>query len=203
MQNDDNYVPDPSLKMLFTKISKPELIVLLNALFGMNIPLDAEVDFKNTEHFQIIGTESKNSVRGDIVAEIKTDDPNVKKSGSSTKIVVEFQSTKNNLMGFRIFIYSINVADIVETEIEEKGEKKKVQVIEFPKAMTIYTTPEMPKEGLDEVYMKLNSFRVGETEYSGENGELLVARFPYMNLWKYSIEELNETGLDILQATYL
>ncbi len=192
----DNFKPDSSIKKFLKEISSSALIKIINGIFGTNYPLTSQVFFENTEHFTILGTEDKSSVRGDLTmklseSEIIKNHSNEQNKETTDKIVVEVQSTKDHTMGFRMFVYSFNA-----TELKEQ-ENKDVYV--FPKGATIYTTLDLPTKGVDEVYMQIENFRVGDTKYSAENGDLLRVEFPFVNILPMTLEELEDTDIEMLK----
>lgn len=156
------FQPDPSIKKYLMSIQTEKLIGIINACCRTNYPIESQVDFLNTEHFEILGTLDKKSVRGDMVANIQNEIED--NQGSQSKIVIELQSTKDTSMGFRMFIYSINVTDCDES----------AQTYKSPKALTIYTVLGKPRTGTGVVHMQIENFRVGERVYSAEHGDLLL-----------------------------
>lgn len=185
---EEHFKPDSAIKKYLTEISTPKLIGIINGLCGTDYPLDSKVDFLKTEHFSVLGDLDKNSVRGDLVAEIS----NENHSETTNKIIIELQSTKDNTMGFRMFIYALNVAD-----------KNAQNTYVFPKCITIYTTLDLPKSGTDEVNMQVEHFRVGESRYSAENGDLLTVEFPYVNLLNMEINEFDNSLIEPLKPILL
>lgn len=195
----DNFKPDSSIKKFLKEISSSALIKIINGIFGTNYPLTSQVFFENTEHFTILGTEDKSSVRGDLTMKLSESERiknsrNYQNIETTDKIVVEVQSTKDDTMGFRMFVYSLNA-----TQLQVQSEEVNKDVYVFPKGATIYTTLDLPTEGTDEVYMQIENFRVGDTEYSAKNGNLLMVEFPYINILPMSLEELEHTDIEMLK----
>lgn len=99
-------------------------------------------------------------------------------------------------MGFRMFVYSLNIAE--ENIINGK------KVYEFPKGLTIYTTDDIPNEdGTDDVIFKLDNFSVDGNDYYAEKGNLLTVKFPYKNLFKMDLDVISKSSLYIFSAIYL
>ncbi len=180
--------PDPSFKMFLREISTPRLIGIINTLCGTSYPLDSVVDFGSTEHFKVLGDLKKNLVRGDFVSTIRTDDH----EETTNKIIIELQSTSDKTMGFRMFVYSLNVAE----------EDEDTQTYTFPKSATIYTTTDKPRDGVDRVHMIIDQFWVGEKEYSAAKGDKLTVDFPFINVLAMDFEEFQNSPLELLQVMY-
>lgn len=103
---------------------------------------------------------------------------------------IELQSTKDDSMGFRMFVYSLNVAE------------KEDETYKFPKGITIYTTLDKEKRGMDVVNMQLEHFSVGETKYSAENGDFLTVEFPFINLLTMEFQEFQHSPFEPLKIIY-
>ncbi len=105
---------------------------MINVLCNTNDPLDAKVEFGQTEYFAVLGDLDKKTVRSNLLASVKDE----KHSENIGKILIELQSTKDTDMGFRKFVYSLNVA--------KKDENSKVY--KFPKAITLCATLDRPQK---------------------------------------------------------
>lgn len=181
------FLPDSAIKKLLMELSTSRLLEIINELCHTNYPIDSIVDFGNTEHFTILGDLEKSNTRGDLTMTIQ----NKIKTERTNKVIVELQSTKDKSMGFRMFVYSLN---------EAKKENGNTYI--FPKGATIYTTLDLPKEGVDEVHMQLERFRVGDIQYSAAKGDILTVEFPYINLLTMDYKEFQKSPLEPLKVIY-
>ncbi len=198
----DNFTPDSSIKKLLKEISKPELVKVINGIFGTSYPLDTPVFFENTEHFTIIGDADKSSRRGDLTAKLNPEtmknkiQAKIKNAETTNNIVLEIQAKKDSTMGFRVFVYALNVSDLQKNENNQ-------DVYVFPKGATVYTVHNLKeKSGVDEVHMQLEKFRVGENRYSAEEGDLLTVEFPFVNVLAMDMSDFENSDLELLKVIY-
>lgn len=196
---DENFKPDSSIKKFLKEISTKELIKLVNAIFETKYSLDAEVVFENTENFTIKGDLDKNSVVGDLTIVLNSDETNNAENETTDKIVIELQVKKDESMGFRMFVYSLNASKL-KTYLDENLES--IDVYTFPKGVTIYTNLTKAKQGVDEVYLQIENFSVGNNHYSAKKGDLLKIDFPFINVLTMDFEEFKNSDLEILKLIY-
>ncbi|MFI3175719.1 MAG: hypothetical protein R3Y53_11095 [Bacillota bacterium] len=206
----DNFKPDSSIKKLLKEISKPELLKIINGLFGTSYPLDTPVLLENTEHFTIIGDADTSSRRGDLTAKLNPEamqdelhdevsrkiQAKIQNAETTNNVILEVQASEDSTMGFRVFVYALNVSD-------KQKNKNNEDVYVFPKGGTIYAVEKMKeKSGVDEVHMQIENFRVGENRYSADEGDLLTVEFPFVNILAMEMSDFENSDLELLKVIY-
>lgn len=190
----DNFKPDSSIKKFLKEISSKELIKIINAILETNYPVDTKIFFENAEHFSILGSMNKSSVRGDLTIQLQDE----LKTERTNSVVLEIQASKDTTMGFRMFVYTLNVS-----ELKKSDDKNKKDIYEFPKGVTIYLTNDIyEKSGIDEVNFKIENFRVGENKYSAKDNDLLTVEYPFINILAMDFSDFKNNDLELLKIIY-
>ncbi len=171
--------PDSAIKKYLMEISPPRLIAMINEILQTSYPTDCDVSFACTEFFTITGNLEKNSRRCDLLVQMKD------VSGTTDqhhKTLIELQSTKDDTMGFRLFVYALNVSD----------EDQATQTYTLPNAFTIYTTLDVPEKGFDQATFVSPS---GETLFTYEA--------PFYNVLATNFPTFDKSPLALLKPLYL
>jgi len=162
---------DLTIKYLLQETSRPNVVYLINALFGRNYPVDSEVDFGKTDS---VGKQ-ENKLKpyySDMVLSLAGD-------GFS----MEFQIGDDEIIGLRIFEYSFRYAHN-HKRIYDNG---RLIVLDIPKSCVIFW--EDTEKTPDKIILRLQ----GET--SEETFDYKVKVF---KMSEQSLETLEEKRLLVL-----
>lgn len=166
-----NFRPDTVFKYLFTNLSNPTRIHLINTIFNINLEKDTEISILNTENIihHIMGNKLED-MRSDIML-----DMNYKR-----KIHIEFQSTDDNTMGLRVFLYGLELAKYES----EKGKN----VLKFPISHVIYTILYgKDMYGVDSIVLDIPNCTIEKKYY--EDCQIQID-MKYTNLLSFSLKDL-------------
>lgn len=186
-----NYIPDLDSKYLLKGLKSKTFLSILDVFFKNQIDINSVVEFTDTESSEVTGYEDKTFVRSDLIAKLNDD----------KKVIIEFQTTPNKFMGYKIFIYSLNNSKKV---IGNEGEV----ICDMPKCLTIYTTLNDPIQNIEKVKIQKHKYKcVGLFEFEvDETDEYVELEFPAINILALTAEQLDEldgTPLEIFKILYL
>lgn len=179
-----NFNPDPSLKKLFINLKPEKLIDILNYMFEIKFSKESIVKFLNTESSKVRGKQNKEKIIGDLMIEI-TDN----KTKESKNVVIEFQSSTDNEMADRIFMYALSKSKYING------------VREIADGVIIYTELTKPKTGYEILGLAINKFEICGQEY-GVN-DIIHIRYKYINLLAINFDEYLNSPIEILKIIYL
>ncbi len=195
MTTKKQYLPDADSKALFKGLNQKKLKSVLEYLFSVKFPENCTIICIDTESNSVTGFEGKGYVKSDLIFQMLNDGAEV-----NPKIIIEFQTTKNNEMGYRLFIYSLNHSKVITIDGETYCEPAM--------CMTIYTTLDKPLYGVDKVKVKKYKYEcVGLFKHKLiDTDDYYEFEYPFINILAMTnddLEELDKDELDIFRVLYL
>lgn len=176
-----NFRPDNTFKYLFTTLSNQTRVRLLNSIFNINLDDNTRIDVLNTESVIHNKVDSKlENMRSDILLEV----------GYKRKIHIEFQSTNDNSMGLRVFLYGLESA---KTERKDK-------ILKFPLSHVLYTVLHKEKYGKDYIILDIDDCTINNKDYKNCKVQINIK---YTNLLSFSLEDFVNNNLEALSFIYL
>lgn len=182
-KNDFNFKPDVWFKRAIATTDNETIIRIINYLFKTNISYDVTVDFKNTEFSKINYVNNGEYIRrADVIIEDLV---------NKLKYHLEFQSSKDDTMALRLFMYGLYTA---ESDINDNK-----NYLKFPKSCVIYTIPPYEynisgrynnlgdyerevAEGYKKLYLELNNVTIDSVTF---DTKVIEIEYPFINLLFY------------------
>lgn len=179
-----NFRPDAVFKYLFTNLSNKTRIKLLNSIFKIDLKDDTEIEIINTENvLSNIIDKKLEDMRSDIILD----------ADYKRKIHLEFQSTKDNSMGLRVFLYGL--------ELAKSEQNKDENIIRFPLSHVLYTVLYgKPMYGEDSIILDIPNCTIENKYY--EDCRIKIS-IKYTNLLSFSLEDFSNKNLEVLSFVYL
>lgn len=190
------YAPDLDSKALFKGLSENKIKDILKFLISLDLSEYNEFEYIDTESSGLTGHEEKGYVRSDLIFKFwKTGDKE-----NAVTVVIEFQTSSDETMGERLFIYTLNRS---KTYIKDRK-----TYIEPAKSIIIYSTLDMPLQGVDTVLVRqykykekgLFKFELVDTD------DFYKVEYPYINILALNDKEFKEVDdgvLDIFRILFL
>lgn len=177
-----NFKPDYVFKYLFTNLSTPTRIKLINSIFGIYLEEDSEIIVLNTEN--IFVSEINQKIE-------KSYSDTLLKTNHKRKIHIEFQSTNDKTIGVRVFLYGLEAA---KTESNEN-------VLKFPLPHILYTIPYgKSMYGKETVILDVPNYIKEENIYKDCRIQINIK---YTNLLEFSLDDFSKKSLEALSFIYL
>jgi len=177
-----NFKPDLVFKYLFKTLSNELRIKLINSIFHINLEYDTEISVSNTE--SVVSDMLKNELhdmRSDTILDAK----------HKRRIHLEFQSTTDDKIGIRIFLYGISDA----------LSGKKGNILVFPLSHILYTVLYgKDKYGEETVKLDIPECVINGRRYNDCRIDII---FKYTNLLKFSLEDFSKNNMESLSFIYL
>lgn len=176
-----NFKPDSTFKYLFTRLSNPTKIRLINSIFNIKLDNLTKIDVLNTESVIYNTVDSKlENMRADLLL----------KAGYKRLLHIEFQSTNDDLMGLRVFLYGLESA---------KAERKD-KILKFPLSHVIYTVLNKEKYGKDYIILDIDDCTIDNKNYKDCK---IQVNINYTNLLSFSLDDFVDNNLEALSFIYL
>lgn len=173
------FKPDYSLKKLLKKLKKKKLIKIISYVLKMNIDTNSKVEFLETQKFDATG--KKKYLESDFVIKIIQN-----KDKEEFIIPIEFQSTLNNNMNYRVIMYCAN------NIVEEKGKYI------IPNAVVIYTVLGKFREGEEKVEFLKKYIENDKIQYTK-----IKLKYRYINLLEIPFKDFKGSIIEVFKVIYL
>lgn len=182
----DEFKPDLDLKRIVTTMKPERLITILNTIEDEDISLDSTLSFGMQEGLDVTGDLDKSYVRADLIINIQN------KEGTLSKYGMEFQTSEDKDMGFRVFVYGLNNC------IKDANG---IRILPVGTIIYLTTNSSKPRHGTEKVGFKIKRFGVDDIEYNLDNTFFLL--YNTINVLAFDFDELKGTPFEIFKTTYL